>query len=152
VISYGLAGDGSGAGKLLVVWRGREVCFRAAAFKDAERVKSALGVEENEDEANWINDCGVAGEWDDLRGAGCGTVGASGESGDDDGEEPIDALREKYGGGGGFDASGEVRFQTHGGDEFVRARGDAHRAIELFFVREDFGADGTGVQADGRGW
>src|SRR5580704_9862852 len=106
----------------------------------------------DDDEEIWRGDGGAAGVWWGVCGARCGACRAGGQSGDDNGEEPIDALREEYGGGGGFDARGEIWFQTDSGDEFVRARGDAHRAVELFLVREDFGADGARVQANGRGW
>ena len=105
----------------------------------------------DDNEAIEIGDGGVAGEWGGLRGAGCGTGWAGGESGDDDGKESIDALRKKYG-GGGFDACGEIQFQADAGDELVRACGDAHRAVELFSVREDFGTGGSGREARGYRW
>ncbi len=69
---------------------------------------SASGGEEKEDEANWIVDSRIAGEWSGLCGAGCGAGRAGGESGDDNGEESIDALREKHGVGGRFHAGGEI--------------------------------------------
>lgn len=71
---------------------GAGVCFRATALKDAVREKSALGREEKDDEANWTNDSGVVGEWNDLRRAGYGASRAGGKSGDDDGEESIDTV------------------------------------------------------------
>ncbi len=108
--------------------------------------------EENKDETDWVGNGGVAGQRGNVCGAGCGTGGAGGESSDYDGEESVDALREKHGGGRGLDAGGEIWLQADSGDELVWACGDAHRAVELFFVREDFGADGAGVQTDGRGW
>src|SRR5271166_369412 len=62
----------------------------------------------DDNEAIGIADGGVTSEWGSLRGAGCGTGWAGGESGDGDGQESIDALRKKYGGGRGFDACGEI--------------------------------------------
>ncbi len=83
------------------------VCFPPTEEKNAgSEIRALRGGDDNE--AIGIGDGGVAGEWGGLRGAGCGTGWAGGESGDDDGEESIDALREKYGGGGGFDACGEI--------------------------------------------
>lgn len=67
---------------------------------------NALGERENH-EAIWIGNGWADGDRCDMRGAR-GGAGAGGESGDDDGEKPVDAIREEYGGGGRFDAGGEI--------------------------------------------
>src|SRR6266852_1222031 len=69
---------------------------------------------------------------------------AGGESGEWVCESGSGAIREKHGGGSRSDAGGEVWLQAFAGDEFVRAPGDAHRAIEQYILLKDFGADGAG--------
>src|SRR6476661_2762797 len=94
---------------------------------------SALYREGKKDEANWIDDSGSSGNWSGLRGARSGGR-TGGKSRDDDGERAVDTLREKHGRCGRFDAGGEIWLQADAGDELVRARGDAHRTVEQFFV------------------
>ena len=101
-------------------------------------------------EANWIDDSGGAGNWSGLRGARNGGRTGS-ESGDDDGERAIDAVREEHGGCSRFDAGGEIWLQADAGDELVRARGDAHRAVEQFSVLENFRAGRSGGENGGHG-
>src|SRR6266403_135397 len=104
------------------------------------------------------NTCEFAGCGDDgVYGGGqcvCAAGGTSGEcgaglvAGAESGERVCEsgsgAVREEYGGGGGSDAGGEVWLQAFAGDEFVRAPGDAHRAIEHYILFKDFGADRAG--------
>ena len=63
-----------------------------AAFEEAWREMIALGGEENEDEANWIGNGGVAGQRGDVCGAGCGTGRTGSVSSDHDGEKSTDAI------------------------------------------------------------
>src|SRR6266850_267854 len=77
---------------------------------------------------------------------------AGGESGERVCESGSGAVREEHGGGGGSHAGGEVWLQAFAGDEFVRAPGDAHRAIEQYVLCEDFRADGPGGEDGGDGF
>src|SRR5580692_8472336 len=69
--------------------------------------------EENDDEAILLGNGGVTrerGRWWGTRCAVSGGRGAGGESGDDDGERAIDAVRKKYGGGRRCHAGREIWF------------------------------------------
>src|SRR5579864_4829402 len=71
--------------------------------------------EENDNEAIWVGDGGSTRERGSLCGAGCIARSAGGESGDDNSEGAVDAVRKKHGGGGGCDAGGEILFQADAG-------------------------------------
>src|SRR6267142_4790241 len=115
------------------------------------------GKNENTREFAGRGDDGVYGGGQCVCAAG-GTSGecaagpvAGGESGERVCESGSGAIREEHGGGSGSDADGEIWLQAVAGDEFVRAPGDAHRAIEQYSLREDFRADGTGGEDYGHG-
>src|SRR6266513_1470565 len=101
------------------------------------------------------------GDGDVARSGGRPAGGASGHcaAGHDPGSESGErvreggsgALPEKYGGGGRSHAGGEIQLQAFAGDEFVRAPGDAHRAVQQYLLREDFRAGGAGGEDCGVG-
>src|SRR6266704_5412367 len=90
--------------------------------------------------------------------SGSGTSGqfgpghvAGGESGERIRESGSGAIREEHGGGSRGHAGGEICVQAVAGDEFVWAPDDAHRAIEQYVLREDFGAGGARREDRGNG-
>src|SRR6266446_639865 len=115
------------------------------------------GKNENTREFAGCGDDGVYGGGQCVCAAG-GTSGecaagpvAGGESGERVCESGSGAIREEHGGGSRSDAGGEVWLQAFARDEFVRAPGDAHRAIEQYVLCEDFRADGAGREDCGDG-